>query len=116
VQRCNKVAGTDNPINHLKPYHVVEYVDAHDDWRDFYKRGAIVAVQRACNWAEEPGYIDNYPLKKIKKPPGHRLQRDVIRLPQIAGVVCSREGCRQVPPLQIRAPAHALALTTLVFD
>jgi hypothetical protein len=39
----------DMPITHLKPYHVVEWVDSHNNWGDTYKRGAIVAVQRACN-------------------------------------------------------------------
>ncbi len=62
----------DIPITHLKPYHVVEWVDSHNNWGDTYKRGAIVAVQRACNWAEELGHIESHTLKKIKKPPARR--------------------------------------------
>src|SRR5688572_28876468 len=47
----------------LKPYHVVEWVDSHERWGDTYKRGAIGAVQRCMNWAEEMGYIATSPVK-----------------------------------------------------
>lgn len=60
------------PFASLKPYHVVEWVDSHEGWGDSYKRGGIVAVQRACNWAEQMGYIDTTPLKRIAKPPAER--------------------------------------------
>ena len=60
------------PVIDLKPYHVVEWVDSHERWGDTYKRGAIVAVQRAMNWAEEMGYIAASPVKKIKKPQARR--------------------------------------------
>jgi integrase/recombinase XerC len=62
----------DAPLASLKPYHVVEWVDSHDTWGDTYKRGGIVAVQRACNWAEQMGYVDATPLKRIAKPPARR--------------------------------------------
>ncbi len=39
---------------------------------DTYKRGGIVAVQRACNWAEGMGYLDAMPRKRIAKPPARR--------------------------------------------
>ena len=60
------------PVVSLKPYHVIEWVDSHAKWGGTYKRGAIVAVQRAMNWAEELGYIETNPVKKIKKPPASR--------------------------------------------
>ena len=60
------------PVADLKPYHVVEWVDSHQNWGDTYKRGGIVAVQRALNWAEEMGYIAASPVKKVKKPPARR--------------------------------------------
>jgi integrase/recombinase XerC len=60
------------PLASLKPYHVVEWVDSHETWGDTYKRGGIVAVQRAGNWAEQMGYIDVTPLKRIAKPPARR--------------------------------------------
>lgn len=62
------------PASGLKPYHVIEWVDAHEKWGDNYKRGAIVAVQRTYNWACEMGYLDATPLKKIKKPPAKRRE------------------------------------------
>src|ERR1700722_19584135 len=51
------------PAADLKPYHVVEWVDSHESWGDTYKRGGIVAVQRALNWAEEMGYITMNPVR-----------------------------------------------------
>src|SRR5262249_53157348 len=45
------------PAEQLKPFHVVEWADAHPDWSTTTRRGAIVAVQRTYNWAEEMGYI-----------------------------------------------------------
>jgi integrase/recombinase XerC len=60
------------PVIDLKPYHVAEWVDSHPNWGDSYRRGAIIAVQRAMNWAEEMGYIAASPVKKVKKPPGRR--------------------------------------------
>src|ERR1700722_20304329 len=53
------------PAVELKPYHLVEWVDGHESWGDTYKRGGIVAVQRALNWAEEMGYLATNPVKKV---------------------------------------------------
>lgn len=58
----------------LKPFHVIEWTDSHNTWGDTYKRGAIVAVQRVYNWAEEMGYIESTPIKKIKKPMAKRRE------------------------------------------
>ena len=41
-------------VEHLKPFHVQEWVDAHSGWKTG-KRGAIIAVQRALNWAARQG-------------------------------------------------------------
>lgn len=62
------------PATDLKPYHVIEWTDSKDTWGSTYKRGAIVAIQRAYNWAEEMGYIAATPLKKIKKPQATRRE------------------------------------------
>src|ERR1700761_4871299 len=64
----------DTPAAELKPYHVIEWIDAQTGWGDNYARGAIVAVQRAYNWAEEMGYIAASPLRKIKKPAAKRRE------------------------------------------
>jgi integrase len=65
-------AASTMPAAELKPYHVVEWVDGHENWGDSYRRGAIVAVQRALNWAEEMGYLAANPVKKVRKPPARR--------------------------------------------
>ena len=57
------------PASELRPFHIVEWVDSHGDhWSGSYRRGAIVAIQRPFNWAEELGYLAASPIKKIKKP------------------------------------------------
>lgn len=65
------------PAANLKPFHIVEWVDKHPDWSDTYRRGAIIAVQRPFNWAEELGYIGPSPVKKIKKPQFKRRESHV---------------------------------------
>jgi integrase len=80
----------DCPLASLKPYHVVEWVDSHENWGDTYKRGGIVAVQRACNWAEQMGYIEATPLKRIAKPPARR--RDNPMAPADFQVILARIG------------------------
>jgi integrase/recombinase XerC len=62
----------DIPACELKPYHVVEWVDEQAKWGDTYKRGAISAVQRVFNWAEELGYIEASTIKRIRKPSAGR--------------------------------------------
>lgn len=61
------------PVPSLKPFHVIEWADQHPNWSNAYRRGAIVAIQRPFNWADELGYITGSPIKKINKPqPGRR--------------------------------------------
>lgn len=64
----------------LKPYHIMEWVDSKSTWGNTYKRGAIVAVQRLCNWACEMGYIENTPIRKVKKPQVDR--REIYMKPE----------------------------------
>ncbi len=70
----------ETPAAELKPYHVIEWIDAQAGWGDNYARGAIVAVQRAYNWAVEMGYLPATPLKGLKKPPAKR--RETYMLPE----------------------------------
>ena len=37
----------------LRPFHVIEWIGKHPGWSPAYHRGAIVAVQRPFNWAQE---------------------------------------------------------------
>ena len=82
------------PVSALKPFHVVEWVDGRETWGDTYKRGAIVAVQRCLNWAEEMGHIESHPLKKVKKPPAGR--RDNPMMPD--DFLVMRAGVREGDP------------------
>jgi len=66
------------PVSALKPFHVMEWVDSHGEaWSPAYQRGAIVAIQRPFNWAEEMGYIDHTPIKHIPKPQPQRREKHV---------------------------------------
>lgn len=61
------------PAADLKPFHIVEWIDSHGTkWGDTYKGGAIIAIKRVYNWAEELGYLDFNPIKKLKKPQAKR--------------------------------------------
>jgi len=64
-------------VSALKPFHVIEWADKHPDWSPAYRRGAIVAIQRPFNWAEELGYVSASPVKKIKKPQPQRRENPV---------------------------------------
>ncbi|MBX3412421.1 MAG: site-specific integrase [Pirellulales bacterium] len=61
-------------VEALKPYHVQQWVDGHDDWADGHKRGGMVAVQRAFNWAEKLGYLERSPIHYLEKPKAGRRE------------------------------------------
>lgn len=61
----------------LRPFHVIEWCDSRPGWSGSYRRGAIVAIQRPFNWAEELGYIAASPIKRIKKPQPERRDNPV---------------------------------------
>lgn len=63
----------DTPEANLKPFQVQEWIDSHgDDWGANYRGGAVVAVKRVYHWAEEMGYVDRNPVKKLKRPSPQR--------------------------------------------
>ncbi len=76
------------PVADLKPFHVIEWVDKHPDWSSTTKRGAIGAVQRAFRFAEELGYIDKSPVRRIQKPAPQR--RDNPMTPEDFALVLSK--------------------------
>ena len=59
----------------LKPHHVQEWIDGKEEWSDSTKRGAIVSVQRAFNWALRTGIISRNPIAFMQKPEGGRRER-----------------------------------------
>src|SRR5262249_61254191 len=52
----------------LRPFHINEWLDKHPTWGNTRRRAAIMSIQRPYNFAEEEGYIDVNPVRKIKKP------------------------------------------------
>lgn len=63
-------------LNALKPFHVYQWADKHDNWSDNYRRGALIAVQRVFNWAEKVGHIERNPIRLLEKPTS--VRRDQI--------------------------------------
>jgi integrase/recombinase XerC len=59
----------DLAVGDLKAFHVQQWADAHDTWNEGMKRGCMLAVQRALNWAAELGHVAFSPIAKMKKPP-----------------------------------------------
>jgi integrase len=63
-------------LSELKTFHVTKWLDSHSGWNTA-RRGAIVAVKRAFNWAvgEELLAENQNPVKKIRKPRMPRRER-----------------------------------------
>lgn len=55
-------------VAELKPFHIQEWVDSQSGWGNTTKRSAIVAIQRAFNWAEKQGRISINPIRHAEKP------------------------------------------------
>jgi integrase len=61
-------------IRELKPIHVTKWVDNHKGWGNASKRGAIISLKRALNWAVEQGMIEKNPAAIVKRPPPGRRE------------------------------------------
>jgi len=61
----------DLTVDKLEPVHVYQWVDSHAGWKTG-KRGAMIAVQRVCNWAARAGLLKSVggrsPLTSLEKP------------------------------------------------
>jgi len=105
----------DLPVAKLRPIHVQQWADSHPGWTTG-KRGAIVAVQRAFNWAAKMGLVATNPVRHVEKPRAGR--RDVVVTPAeyawILGrvqdeqfrdllTVCWETGCRPQEVLSVAA-------------
>jgi integrase len=66
----------------LTPGHVRQWIKLHPDWKGS-QRGAIVAVQRACNWSARQGVLKLHdmrsPLAGMEKPQQGRREQLVSR-------------------------------------
>lgn len=58
----------------LRPFHVNEWADKRDI-SSTYRRGSMVAVQRAFNWAAKQGYLESSPLANLEKPSAERREQ-----------------------------------------
>lgn len=67
----------DLSVSELKPYHVVEYLDSRTGWSNGSRRGAVIAIKRAFNWAEKLGYVERNPIRALEKPPADRREHPV---------------------------------------
>jgi len=70
----------------LKPFHVQQWLDANPGWKTG-KRGAVIAVQRAFNWAVRMGLIDTNPIRSLEKPKAGR--REHVITPDQFGTILS---------------------------
>jgi integrase len=68
----------DLTIDLLEPFHVYQWADSHPGWKTG-KRGAMIAVQRAFNWAAKAGLLKSIggrsPLAKLEKPQQGRREQ-----------------------------------------
>jgi integrase len=101
----------------LKPFHVQQWLDGKPGWKTG-KRGAVIAVVRAFNWAVRMGHINAHALKSMEKPRAGR--RDCLisdeQFAEILSVVrdadfrelltvCWETGCRPQEAVSVEA-AH----------
>jgi len=99
----------------LKPLHVQKWLDANPSWKTG-KRGAVIAVQRAMNWAVRMGLIETSPIRSIEKPAAGRREH-VISAEQFEKIlaligdeefrdlinVCWETGCRPQEAVSVSA-------------
>jgi integrase len=58
-------------VGRLKPFHVQQWLDANPTWKTG-KRGTVIAVHRAFNWAVRMGLIEANPVRSLAKPKAGR--------------------------------------------
>jgi integrase len=99
----------------LKPFHVQRWLDANPGWKTG-KRGAVIAVQRAFNWAVRMGLIPANPIRAVEKPKAGRREHVITaeRFEAIIALVrdgefrdlittCWETGCRPQEVLAVEA-------------
>lgn len=58
----------------LRSYHLEAWLARHRGWNPGMRRGALLAIQRAMNWAVKMGHLDRSPLVGLEKPPPGRRE------------------------------------------
>ena len=100
-------------VARLRPFHVQQWLDANPGWKTG-KRGAVIAVQRAFNWAARMGFIDANPVRSLEKPKAGRREhvisveqfriiREIVRDEEFRDllIVCWETGCRPQEALRV---------------
>jgi integrase len=111
----------------LKPFHVQQWLDANPGWKTG-KRGAVIAVQRAFNWAVRMGLIGVNPVRSVEKPKAGRREHvitagvfeailSLVRDTEFRDLltVCWETGCRPQEALSVEARHVDLAEGCWVF-
>jgi len=62
-------------VDRLKPFHVQNWLDSKPTWGHNHRVGAITAIKRAFNWAEQQGHILKSPIRQIVKPTAKRREQ-----------------------------------------
>jgi len=65
-------------LSELDASHVAAWLDRHPDWKGC-RRGAVIAVKRAFNYAYGEGKVEANPLRTVKKPPPRARERFLTR-------------------------------------
>lgn len=65
------------PAPELCPYHVSDWCAAHPNWSPTTKRGRMICVQRAFNWAVKGKRLAASPLAGLEKPAAERRENHV---------------------------------------
>ena len=99
----------------IRPFHVQHWIDGNPTWKTG-KRGAIIAAQRAFNWAVRMGLIGANPVRTLEKPRAGRRER-VISAGMYGAILatvrdrefrdlltaCWETGCRPQEALSVEA-------------
>jgi hypothetical protein len=62
-------------ITDLKPFHVQQWIDSHDELSSGSRRNLARSIQRCLSWCEEQGLIDKDPIRRFRKPQGGQAHR-----------------------------------------
>jgi integrase len=65
-------------LSELDSAHVAAWLDRHPRWKGC-RRGAVIAVKRAFNYAFTEGKTDANPVRAVKKPPARARERFLTR-------------------------------------
>ncbi len=99
----------------VRPFHIQGWVDGNAGWKTG-KRGAIIAVQRAFNWAVRMGLVGANPVRTLEKPKAGRREHviaagqfeaimSLVRDPEFRDLptACWETGCRPQEVLAVEA-------------